>query len=90
MAKMTRKIIIQNPELIKALKGYSPVFGDYKDRVIVNNINLLTRKLNGVDNEILRGVKKDASPRAITAKMREITILERSLITEITNRKADF
>lgn len=84
------KTIIQNPELTKALKGFTPVFANQQDLNIVKRLELLTKKLQGVDNEVLRGLKKGSTPRAFTSRMKEVDILERSLITEITSRNQDF
>lgn len=89
MATTKKKIIIQNPELVAALRGFSPVFGNPLDLVIVKQLEKLTKKLGGVDNEVLRGLKKDG--RALrNAKEKEILNIERALIIEINNRKADF
>lgn len=89
MASRKVKPVMENPELRKALKGFTPVFGSYQDRNIVARLGLLHQKLQGVDNEILRGTKQVA-PRAITNRMKEILALERGLIAEITSRNMDF
>lgn len=89
MAPKTKKII-PNPELQKAMRGWAPVFGNSQDRTIVAKLELLQKKLQSVDNEILRGLKKDVGHRAFTSKMKEISGMERSLIAEITSRKQDF
>lgn len=85
-----KKIIIQNPELTKALKGFTPVFGNNQDLSIVKRLELINKKLQGVDNEILRGLKKESTPRAFTSRMKEIQGMEQSLIREITSRNSDF
>ncbi len=90
MAKsINKRRIIQNPELVKALKGFSPVFANARDLVIVKQLEKLNKKLGGIDNEVLRGLKKDG--RALrNTKEKEVLALEQALIKEITNRKNDF
>lgn len=89
MAITKKRVIIQNPELVKALKGFSPVFGNTADLVIVKQLEKLNKKLNGVDNEVLRGLKKDG--RALrSAKEKEILNMEANLIKGINIRKSDF
>lgn len=90
MAKKTGKKIIPSAELQKTLKGFTPVFANMQDLTIVRRLELLQKKLQGVDNEVLRGITKQNTPRAFTTKMKEILLLERSLIVEITSRNQDF
>lgn len=90
MAKKTGKVIIQNPALTAVLRGFTPVFANNQDLTIVKRLELLNKKLQGVDNEVLRGLKGGSTPRAFTSRMKEIDILERSLIAEITSRNQDF
>lgn len=89
MAITKKKVILQNPELVAALRGFSPVFGNGRDLVIVKQLEKLNKKLGGVDNEVLRGVKKDG--RALrSAKEKEILTMEANIIKEINLRKSDF
>ena len=81
-----RRKTVTNPELTRALKGFTPIFGNPQDRAIVDRLEKLARKLRSVDNEVLRGMKKGQ----MTPKMREVLGYERSLIAEIINRNNDF
>lgn len=89
MAITKKRVIIQNPELVAALRGFSPVFGNGRDLVIVKQLEKLNKKLGGVDNEVLRGLKNGG--RALrSAKEKEILTMEANIIKEINLRKSDF
>lgn len=92
MKKREKKVvkIIQNPDLVAAMKGWQPIFGNNDDYYIVKRLESLNHKLTQVDNDILRGVTKGAGKTPITSKMREILQMEKHLIEHITQRKMDF
>lgn len=85
-----KNTVIPNPELERVLKGWVPVFGNTQDMALSKQIESLRAKLPMVDNEILRGTKKEAKRTALTVKMREINTLEASLIYQISKRNMDF
>lgn len=73
-----------NTELEMAIKGFTPQFGNDKDRNIVERLGTLKKTLESVDNKRLRGKE------GLTEKMKEILRVEESLIAEIISRNMDF
>lgn len=82
--KKQKKEIIPNPDLIAAMRGYQPEFGDQSDIWIRERMTSLEKKLKEVDNKILR------SGNDLTPKMKEIVRIEEGLIQSINSRKMDF
>jgi hypothetical protein len=85
-----KRKIIPNPELERALIGYVPEFGNREDIVLRGRLEKLQSSLHGVDNEVLRGIKKAGRGNPFSAKMKEIVKLEQDLVVEINKRKMDF
>jgi hypothetical protein len=85
-SKVKKYPVIPNPDLIQAGKGFRPAFGNDEDLRIINRVMELDKKLQLVDNKILRG--EDAAK--LTSKMRDILREERYLIDSITRRNMDF
>ncbi len=77
-----KKVLVPNPDLLAAFRGYRPVFGNQEDIWIQERVESLERKLRLVDNAILRG-----KPANHTSKMKEILRDELYLIDAITSRK---
>lgn len=89
-SRAIKRKVIPNPELERALVGYMPSFGNKQDMALRDKLSSLQRKLQGVDNEILRGITKPDRGNPFNAKMKEIVTLEKALIVEINARKMDF
>lgn len=83
-ARLSKFKIIRNPELVRAGRGFVPVFGNATDRNIVDRIISIDKKLETVNNEILR------SGNNLTKKMADILFEEIQLIQTITSRNNDF
>jgi hypothetical protein len=80
----TEKLIIPNPDLLAAMKGWVPEFGDASDRWVLDALQRHEKKLREVDNKVLREGKH------LTPKMQDILRAEQGLIQSINNRKMDF
>ncbi len=80
--------VIMNPELERAIKGYKPEFGNREDVMIARGLGRLRLAMEKVDNEVLRGLKKNED--SLTSAMRDILNKERTLIGQITRRNLDF
>jgi len=78
------KLIIPNPDLQTAMRGWQPEFGNQEDLWISQRLGQLDKKLAEVDNKVLRE-GKDLTPR-----MREVLSVENGLISSINRRKMDF
>ncbi len=78
--------VIHNPELLAAGKGFVPVYGSDEDLQIVNDLMDLEKKLELVDNKILR----NGAPKEHTVKMKEILRQEAFLVSRIIKRNNDF
>lgn len=83
-AKSKQFVVIENPELLEAVKAFVPVFGNEIDRNISNHLVSFRKKLKTVDNKIMRSGKN------LTEKMKDILFEERGLIHSIINRNMDF
>lgn len=89
-SRAQKRKVIPSPELEAALKGYVPEFGNKQDMALRDKLSSLGRKLQSVDNEVLRGLKKADRGNPFSAKMKEIVLLEKALVKEINSRKMDF
>jgi hypothetical protein len=78
--------VVRNPELVQALKGFVPVFGNALDLNIVDRVFALEKKLALVDNEVLR----KGDPKKMTEKMKSILFEEGQLVHAVTSRNLDF
>lgn len=84
-----KNVVIMNPELEKALKGYVPEIANDEDIRIMNDLTKLHKKLKTIDCASFRklAVRRQAD---LTSKMREIQSEEQYLIKRINQRNLDF
>lgn len=86
---MKKKVVVMNPLLEKALKGYVPEPANEDDIRIVNDLTKLHRKLLTINSELFRDLQFKKSLE-LTPKMREIEREEKYLIERIYQRNLDF
>jgi len=84
MSKPSKHVVVRNPEVIKALKQFMPVFANEEDRRLVAKIASHDKVLKTVNCEVLRAGKN------LTPKMKEILKEEERLVEWITRRNMDF
>lgn len=77
--------VIPNPELVHVLKGFKPAWGSDEDLNTVNRVIALEKKLEAVDNTVLR-----SGTKILTTKMKVIQFEERHLIRMLVKRSLDF
>lgn len=82
--------VIPNPEYASAVKGFVPVFGSDQDLNLIDRIYEFNRKLESVDNEVMRKAVAERQPTKLSAKMKEVLRIEQQLTTQINSRNLDF